>query len=58
MTKIITVTMDDNFTCKCGNDDSDSGFSPSNKEGVEVEPVPIWEGHYICNACDQVYLPK
>jgi hypothetical protein len=54
---ILNIEMAEDFTCKCGNNANDSGFYPCNREGIEVEPVNTWEGHYKCAACDQIYSP-
>ncbi|AZV43681.1 hypothetical protein BAOM_3072 [Peribacillus asahii] len=58
MTKIITVKMNDDFTCKCGNDVMDSGFHPCDKKGNEIEPATTWEGYYKCAKCDKIYLDE
>lgn len=58
MKNIKIVEMNDDFECKCGNVAAADGFYPCNKEGENVEPFPGWEGHYKCEKCDQIYLPK
>lgn len=67
--EVITLSMnkfDGDFTCACGNTSMDSGFYPSDKAGIEMEPIAgnystipkAWEGHFVCAACKQVYLPQ
>jgi hypothetical protein len=53
--KIIEVTMEDNFKCKCGNTASQDGFYPCNKEGETIEPTPEWEDYYKCEGCIKIY---
>ncbi|WP_460271662.1 hypothetical protein [Bacillus sp. NEAU-Y102] len=63
--KIIAVDMgDDDFTCEvetekgvCGNTDVGGGFSNCDEEGNEMEPLEgLWNGHYRCCDCGQIYL--
>jgi hypothetical protein len=54
---IIEVIMEDDFTCKCGNNSGEEGFYPCDEEGNYREPDRGWNGHYKCDKCNQVYRP-
>ena len=47
---------DDDFVCSCGNTACDSGFHPCDEEGIEMEPMDDWKGHYACGQCEKIYL--
>lgn len=55
---IIKTNMDDDFTCKCGNQAWLEGFHPCNIDGEYVEPDLKWKGHYKCDRCGQIYLDE
>lgn len=52
------VVMDDDFECECGNVASSYGFYPCDEDGVYCEPELGWSGHYKCDNCKQIYIPK
>ena len=62
--KVIALVMDDDFTCEietkrgiCNNTAVGGGFSTCDEEGNEMEPLEgIWDGHYRCCDCGQIYL--
>jgi hypothetical protein len=49
-----TITFDPHsgeLSCTCGNVTGRDGFVACDENGIECDPVPGWDGRYICQQC-------
>tara|TARA_Y100000401_G_scaffold95784_1_gene82641 strand:- start:2153 stop:2542 length:390 start_codon:yes stop_codon:yes gene_type:complete len=44
----------DEYSCRCQNDTSGSGFDPCDDNGVYQEPTIDWSGKYVCVECSLI----
>ncbi len=49
-----TITLDPHhgeLSCTCGNVTGRDGFVACDENGIECDPLPGWNGRYLCQQC-------